>query len=97
MKVDLYKIDYSKRETPQTKCSSLNKDSKEYISCLESVNPENIAVEVIRSYEFTEGQAASPALYNPRMFVWNSAKNLLLLPVVSYTTDKDYNYTITFA
>ena len=32
------------------------------------------------------------------MFVWNSAKNLLLLPVISYTYDqKTYNSTTTFA
>ena len=96
VKIDLYKINYSAKETAQTKCSSLKKESKEYTSCVASVNPDNIAVELLHSYEFA-GQASSPALYNPRMFVWNSAKNLILLPLVSYTVDKNYNYKTTFA
>lgn len=97
MKVDLYKIDYNKKETAETKCSSLKKNSKEYTSCVASVNSDNIAVTLETSHTFTGGKATSPALNNPRMFVWNSAKNLLLLPVFSYTQDKNYNTTTTFA
>jgi hypothetical protein len=88
MKIDLYKIDYSKNETAQTKCSSLPRGSNEYSSCVASVNPENIAVEVIHSYEFDGGTAYSPALSNPRMFVWNREKNLLLLPVIIEPTEE---------
>jgi hypothetical protein len=97
MKVDLYKIDYSKKETAQTKCSSLAPESKAYQSCLEGVNPDNIAVELVNSYEFTGGTASSPALNNPRMFVRDANRKQLLLPVFISTYDqKTYKSTTNF-
>jgi hypothetical protein len=92
VKVDLYKIDYTQRETAQTKCSSLTADKKLYEDCVSSVNSGNIAVELVHSYEFTGGYSSSPALNNPRMFVWNAAKKLILLPLFSY----DEKYIPTF-
>lgn len=84
VKVDLYKIDYTSKETAQTKCSALSATSKEYASCVEEVNTGNIAVSLVSSHEFTGQRSSSPALTNPRTFVRNSAKKLLLLPLLSY-------------
>jgi hypothetical protein len=52
-----------------------------YEDCLTKVNPENIAVSAIASYEFTGESSSSPALYNPRVFVRRSNKQELILPI----------------
>jgi hypothetical protein len=49
------------------------------------VNPENIAVSVIASYQFEGNSSESPALYNPRVFVWRSNKQELILPMTIRT------------
>jgi hypothetical protein len=45
----------------------------------------------------TIGQSGSysEAIDNPRMFIWNKEKNLLLLPSTLYKNDKDNRYTRT--
>lgn len=58
-----------------------NEEQRLYEDCLTKVNPENIAVSVISSYEFTWDSSSSPALYNPRVFVRRSAKQELILPI----------------
>ena len=60
-----------------------------YEDCLTKVNPENIAVSVISSYEFTGDSSYSPALDNPRVFVRRSNKQELVLPMtISTITQK---------
>ena len=66
-----------------------NAEQKLYEDCLTKVNPENIAVSVIASYEFTGDSSYSPALDNPRVFVRRSNKQELVLPMfISTTTQK---------
>ncbi len=59
-----------------------NEEQRLYEDCLTKVNPENIAVSVIASYEFTWDTSYTPALENPRVFVWRSNKQELVLPMV---------------
>jgi hypothetical protein len=71
-----------------TKASDVKKCNEEqrlYEDCLTKVNPENIAVSVIASYEFTGDESYTPALENPRVFVWRSNKQELILPMVIAT------------
>jgi hypothetical protein len=59
-----------------------NEEQRLYEDCLTKVNPENIAVSVIASYEFDGDISYTPALENPRVFVWRSNKQELVLPMV---------------
>ena len=59
-----------------------NEEQRLYEDCLTKVNPENIAVSVIASYEFNGDISYTPALENPRVFVWRSNKQELVLPMV---------------
>ena len=61
--------------------NTCNTEQKIYEDCISKVNPENIAVSLIASHEFSWDSSNSPALYNPRVFVWRSAKQELILPV----------------
>lgn len=66
-----------------------NQEQKMYEDCLKKVNPENIAVSVIASYEFTGDSSYSPALDNPRVFVRRSNLQELVLPMtISTITQK---------
>ena len=62
-----------------------NEEQRLYEDCLTKVNPENIAVSVIASYEFDGDISYTPALENPRVFVWRSNKQELVLPMVIAT------------
>ena len=62
-----------------------NEEQRLYEDCLTKVNPENIAVSVIASYEFSGDISYTPALENPRVFVWRSNKQELVLPMVIAT------------
>ena len=62
-----------------------NEEQRLYEDCLTKVNPENIAVSVIASYEFSGDVSYTPALENPRVFVWRSNKQELVLPMVIAT------------
>ena len=87
--------DSCKKITPENKC---NAEQKIYEDCLSKVNPENIAVSVIASHEFTGDSSSTPALYNPRVFVWRSNKQELILPIAirnlleQWTRDNNWNY-----
>ena len=59
-------------------CSSAQ---KVYESCVASVNPENILVELVAAHPFEGDKSVSPSVDNPRMFVWNAAKKQLQLPL----------------
>jgi len=62
-----------------------NEEQRLYEDCLSKVNPENIAVSVIASYEFSWDISYTPALENPRVFVWRSNKQELVLPMAIAT------------
>ena len=75
-----------------------NEEQRLYEDCLTKVNPENIAVSVIASYEFTWDTSYTPALENPRVFVWRSNKQELVLPMVivsileEWTRENNWKY-----
>ena len=75
-----------------------NEEQRLYEDCLTKVNPENIAVSVIASYEFTWDSSSSPALYNPRVFVRRSNNQELILPMTirtvlgRWTNGNNWNY-----
>ena len=71
--------------TKATDGKKCNEEQRLYEDCLTKVNPENIAVSVIASYEFTGYSSNSPALYNPRVFVWRSNNQELILPIAIRT------------
>ena len=68
--------------TKSTDGKKCNEEQRLYEDCLTKVNPENIAVSVIASYEFDGDISYTPALENPRVFVWRSNKQELVLPMV---------------
>ena len=84
--------------TKATDGKKCNEEQRLYEDCLTKVNPENIAVSVIASYEFTGDESYTPALENPRVFVWRSNKQELVLPVViatileRWTRENNWNY-----
>ena len=84
--------------TKATDSKRCNEEQRLYEDCLTKVNPENIAVSVIASYEFTWDSSNSPALYNPRVFVWRSNNQELILPMAirsmieKWTNENDWNY-----
>ena len=67
-----------------------NEEQRLYEDCLSKVNPENIAVSVIASYEFTWDSSNSPALNNPRVFVRRANKQELILPIATRTTIENW-------
>lgn len=71
--------------TKATDGKRCNEEQRLYEDCLTKVNPENIAVSVIASYEFSWDVSYTPALENPRVFVWRSNKQELVLPMVIAT------------
>lgn len=72
----------TKVSTWEIRVRPCNEEQRLYEDCLTKVNPENIAVSVIASYEFTWDTSYTPALENPRVFVWRSNKQELVLPMV---------------
>ncbi len=83
--------------TKATDGKRCNEEQRLYEDCLKKVNPENIAVSVIASYEFTGDSSESPALYNPRVFVRRSNNQELILPMTirtlieKWTNDNNWN------
>ena len=88
----------TKVETGSIRVKKCNEEQRLYEDCLTKVNPENIAVSVIASYEFTGDSSYSPALDNPRVFVRRSNKQELVLPMSistvtqEWTRDNNRNY-----
>ena len=84
--------------TKATDGKRCNEEQRLYEDCLTKVNPENIAVSAIASYEFTGESSSSPALYNPRVFVRRSNKQELILPIEirnlieNSTRENNWNY-----
>ena len=86
LKVDLYQINYDK------KCGDTDLDEDEKAKC-ESWDYKWIIVKQLHTLTLGEYGSDSPALRNPRAFVWNKAKNILLIPATTYINDKENYYT----
>jgi hypothetical protein len=71
--------------TKATDGKECNEEQRLYEDCLTKVNPKNIAVSVIASYQFEADSSQSPAIYNPRVFVRRSNKQELILPMAIKT------------
>ncbi|RKW21136.1 hypothetical protein D8B46_08170, partial [Candidatus Gracilibacteria bacterium] len=74
IKLDLYQINYDK------KCGDKNLTKEEQEKC-DKGEYKGIIAKQLFSKSFGESGSYSEALNNPRMFMWNSAKNKLFLPV----------------
>ena len=85
VKVDVYQINYDK------KCGDADLTAEEKSKCDEG-DYRWIIVKQLHSYTMGENGSYSEALNNPRMFVWNAAKKLLLLPVNLYKNDTEDIY-----
>ena len=78
--------------TKATDWKKCNEEQRLYEDCLTKVNPENIAVSVISSYEFSWDISYTPALENPRVFVRRSNKQELVLPMIIAKILKEWTY-----
>ena len=84
--------------TKATDGKRCNEEQRLYEDCLTKVNPENIAVSVIASYQFEADSSQSPALNNPRVFVRRSNKQELILPMAirtiiqQWTRENNWDY-----
>lgn len=85
VKVDLYQINYDK------KCWDSDLSDEEDAKC-DSWDYKWIIVKQLQTLTLWENWSSSEALSNPRMFVWNKAKNTLLLPVTLYKNDSVDTY-----
>ena len=80
LKIDLYQINYNK------KCSDKNLTEEETKKCA-SWEYKWIIAKQLYTKTFEGNMTNSEALHNPRMFMWNSAKNKLFLPITIDTID----------
>jgi len=85
LKVDLYEINYDK------KCSDSNLTADEKVKC-ESWDYKWIIVKQKFTKTLWDSGSNSEATRNPRMFMWNSNKNLLFLPATLYTKFSKTDY-----
>ena len=85
VKVDLYEINYDK------KCGDSNLTVEEESKC-NSWDYKWIIVKQLQTLTLWENWSYSEVLNNPRMFIWNKVKNILLLPVTLYKNDAVDNY-----
>lgn len=86
VKVDLYKMNYDK------KCGDSGLTNEQNEKCA-SGDYKGIIVEQLYSETLWGKGSYSEALNNPRMFVWNSARNTLLLPATLYERDDQWRTT----
>lgn len=88
IKLDLYEINYGK------KCWDSNLSTDEKAWCDDGTY-KGIIVKQLQSKTFGNAGSYSEALHNPRMFIWNAKKNLLLLPATLYSSkpSEPYKYT----
>lgn len=88
LKVDLYEVNYDK------KCGDSNLTSDEKKGCSDGTY-KWIIVKQLQTKSFGNSGSYSEALNNPRMFVWNAAKKLLLLPATIYSSAPATPYVYT--
>lgn len=86
VKVDLYKINYDK------KCGDSGLTAVQEEKC-ESGDYKGIIVEQLYTETLWGKWSYSEALNNPRMFVWNADKKILLLPATLYEKDDNWRTT----
>ena len=85
IKVDLYEINYDK------KCGDSDLTIEETQKC-NSWDYKWIIVKQKYTKTFWDSWSSSEALRNPRMFMWNGSKNLLLLPASIYLNESKESY-----
>jgi inhibitor of cysteine peptidase len=84
VKLDVYEINYDKQ------CGDANLTTDEQEKC-DSWDYKWIIVKQKFTKTLWDQGSYSEALHNPRMFIWNSSKELLFLPVQLYKTDTTNN------
>ncbi len=85
LKLDLYQINYDKS------CGDAGLSADEIEKC-DSGDYKWIIVKQLHTLTMWENGSYSEALNNPRMFVWNKARNTLLLPANLYVNDPAEQY-----
>ncbi len=85
LKIDLYQINYDKA------CGDSDLSADEVAKC-DSGDYKWIIVKQLHTMTMGENGSYSEALHNPRMFVWNKARNTLLLPASLYVNDPKQQY-----
>ncbi len=85
VKVDLYEVNYDK------KCWDADLTAEEKAKC-DSWDYKWIIVKQLQTLTLWDAWSYSEALNNPRMFIWNKAKNMLLLPVTLYKNESETSY-----
>lgn len=84
LKLWLYLVDYSKKETLEAKCGALafswasQIEQDAYEDCVESFDSDNIYVKIVDEKILWDNGSTTEALYNPRMFVMDSNNNVTL-------------------
>lgn len=88
IKIDLYEFDYNK------KCSDSNLSKEEKVGC-DNWTYKWIIVKQLHSLVLGQNWSYSEALDNPRMFMWNAEKKILIIPANIYKNNwvDYYNYT----
>lgn len=88
LKVDLYQINYDKE------CGDSDLTADEKKGC-DAGDYKGIIVKQLQTKTFGSAGSYAEALNNPRAFVWNAKKNLLLLPSTLYSSKPEtpYQYT----
>ena len=82
LQISLYKIDFNKNETVESRCWPIEHLKNQYADCVRTINPSNIRVDLLHNEIVGWKWSWSEALNNPRMFVWNDNKKEMLLPVL---------------
>ncbi len=85
IKIDLYEINYDK------KCGDTNLTQEEKKACDEWIYKWIIVKQLYTKTLWTVW-SYSDALHNPRMFVWNANKKILLLPANTYSSYNPVKY-----
>lgn len=91
VQIALYKVDFTKKETPESLCGQLSGMKDRYDACLKIHDPERILVTMVGQKELGDFGSNSEVTNNPKLFVWNAARKSLLLPVTLYTSANDKN------
>jgi len=83
IKVDLYEVNYDK------KCGDVGLTADEQAKCADGTY-KGIIVKQLSTKTLGGVGSYSEALNNPRMFIWNASKKVLLLPATLYERDANY-------
>lgn len=83
LKVDVYEIDFDKKETAESKCEKIKSDEELYADCVESVDTNNVRVSQIDSNIVWWQGSRSEAMENPRLFVLKSDGTLMLPALIN--------------